>query len=49
MNAQDRQYLDRLLRFMQYDDRKDMYAVPKKRLEDYRALIERTFPQAIPI
>jgi hypothetical protein len=49
MNAQDRQYLDRLLRFMHYDDRKDMYAVPKKRLEDYRALIERAFPLAIPI
>lgn len=49
MNAQDRQYLDRLLLFMYYDDRKDMYAVPKKGLEDYRAMIEQAFPHAIPI
>lgn len=48
MNDQDRAYSERYLRpFMSYDAHKDMYAIPKKQLEDYRSLIETMFPDKI--
>jgi hypothetical protein len=48
MNEQDRNYTRQLFEpFTYYDERKDMYSVPTKRLEDYRALIDRAFPNEI--
>jgi hypothetical protein len=48
MNEQDRDYSVRFyMPFSHYDDRKDMYNVPSKRLEDYRHLIDRAFPDPI--
>ena len=48
MDARDREYTERLLRpFVAYDNRKDLYALPKKQLEDYRPLIDRMFPNEI--
>jgi hypothetical protein len=48
MNEQDREYSDRLfVPFRYYDERKDMFNLPNKRLEDYRPLIDRTFPNEI--
>jgi hypothetical protein len=50
MNVYDRDLTHRwLIPFMQYDDRKDMYAVPQKSFEDYRPLIDRMFPKPIVI
>jgi hypothetical protein len=49
MDDYDRQNIDRLIRFMQYDDHKDMYAVPRKGLAHYRPLLERAFPDPIVI
>lgn len=50
MNDQDRAYAERYLKpFMYYDERKDIYALPKKGLEDYRSLIDRAFPGKIVI
>jgi hypothetical protein len=36
-----------LIAFMAYDDSKDMYAVPKRQLEDYRPLLDAAFPREI--
>jgi hypothetical protein len=48
MNEQDREYTARYLhRLIHYDHRKDMYAIPKKSLEDYRSLIDSVFPHEI--
>jgi hypothetical protein len=48
MNEQDRDRTRRLfVSFRHYDERKDMYKIPSKRLEDYRSLIERAFPNEI--
>jgi hypothetical protein len=48
MNDQDREYTAQLfLPFTHYDERKDRYRLPKKRLEDYRALLDRAFPTEI--
>ncbi len=49
MDERDRSYLERYLRvFYKYDhDTKSIYALPKKRIEDYRDLIEETFPKPI--
>lgn len=48
MNEQDRDYSRRFfVPFTYYDDRKDMYNVPGKRLDDYRDLIDRAFPDEI--
>jgi hypothetical protein len=50
MNDQDRAYSERYLKlFVYYDERKDLYALPKKGLEDYRSLIDRAFPGKIVI
>ena len=49
MDDNDRRYVARLIRFMEYDNHKDMYSVPRKGLEDYRSLLERTFPHPIVI
>jgi predicted HD phosphohydrolase len=49
MDENDRRYVDRLIKFVHYDNQKDMYAVPTKTLEDYRPLIERAFPHPIVI
>lgn len=49
MDARDRALTERLfVPFERYDARKDMFALPAKRLEDYRPLIDRMFPEAIP-
>jgi hypothetical protein len=47
MDEYDRRYVDRLKRFMEYDNHKDMYAIPRRSLEDYRPLIDRTFPEPV--
>lgn len=48
MNDLDREYTEQLLEtFVRYDNRKDMYALPTKRFEDYRDLIDRAFPHEI--
>jgi hypothetical protein len=47
MNDYDRLHADRLRTFIAYDNHKDMYAVPRKSLEDYRPLLERAFPKPI--
>jgi hypothetical protein len=48
MNEQDQNYSRRLFEpFRYYDLRKDMYNMPTKRLEDYRPLIDRAFPNEI--
>lgn len=50
MNEQDRALTQRfLIPFVSYDLRKDLYALPLKQLEDYRSLIDATFPEKIPI
>jgi hypothetical protein len=47
MNDQDRTYAERLLRpFVRYDERKDFYVLPN-RLESFRELIDRAFPEPI--
>ena len=47
MDDDDRRLSDRLERFIAYDNRKDMYCIPRKTLEDYRPLLERAFPDPI--
>jgi hypothetical protein len=48
MNEQDRDYTHRLFApFAYHDGRKDIYDMPSKRLEDYRDLIDRAFPDEI--
>jgi hypothetical protein len=48
MDDQDRGYVRSVYNvFVTYDERKNMYAIPGKRLEDYRPLIERAFPRPI--
>ncbi len=48
MDARDRDYTERLLLpFIAYDNHKDLYALPKKQLEDYRPMIDRMFPNEI--
>lgn len=48
MDARDRELTERvLIPFMRHDDRKDMYAPPRKSYEDYRPLIDRMFPDPI--
>jgi hypothetical protein len=48
MDDRDCEYVQRLLLpFVHYDNRKDLYALPRKQLEDYRPLIERAFPDEI--
>jgi hypothetical protein len=48
MDDRDREYVQRLLLpFVYYDNLKDLYALPRKQLEDYRPLIERAFPDEI--
>jgi hypothetical protein len=48
MNDQDREYTQRyLIAFMAYDDRKDMYRLPRRQLEDYRTLLDAMFPHEI--
>jgi hypothetical protein len=48
MNDDDRALTKELfVPFEYYDSRKDMYYFPDKRLEDYRALLERAFPNEI--
>lgn len=51
MDARDRAYVERYLRpFARYDHgTKSPHYVPRRRIQDYRAVIERTFPAAIPI
>jgi hypothetical protein len=47
MDEHDRERVERLLRpFMRYDERKDIYVMPN-RLEDYRKLLDRAFPEPI--
>jgi hypothetical protein len=50
-DARDRDYAQRYLRpFSRYDHgTKSPYNVPPRRLEDYRAVIDRLFPEPIPI
>jgi hypothetical protein len=48
MDERDREYTRRLfVPFAHYDERKNMYGVPAKRLEDYRELVHRAFPDPI--
>ncbi len=47
MDEYDRRHAERLKRFIEYDNHKDMYALPRKTLEDYRPLLERAFPRPI--
>jgi hypothetical protein len=48
MDDRDREYVQRLLLpFVHYDNLKDLYALPRKQLEDYRPLVERAFPVEI--
>jgi hypothetical protein len=48
MDERDREYTRRLfVPFAHYDARKDIYSVPTKRLEDYRDLLDRAFPDPI--
>jgi len=49
MDARDREYADRYLTvFARYDQgSKSPYALPKKRIDEYRNLIEEAFPQGI--
>lgn len=48
MDERDRAYVGRFFSpFVPYDERKNMFAVPNKRLEDYRDLLDRAFPHAI--
>jgi hypothetical protein len=50
MNEYDRELTHRwLVRFMEYDDHKDMYALPQRSFEEYRPLIDRMFPYPIMI
>jgi hypothetical protein len=47
-DARDRAYVEQFFkRFVPYDTRKDMFALPAKRFEDYRSLLDRTFPEPI--
>jgi hypothetical protein len=48
MDEYDRVLTQRyLIPFMQYDLRKDLYAIPGKQLQDYRPMIEAAFPNKI--
>ena len=51
MDARDRDYLDRYWRpFRRYDSgTKSPHYVPRRRIRDYKALVERTFPVPIAI
>lgn len=49
MDARDRAYTDRYLRrFQHYDqESKSMYVLPRKRIEDYRPLLEKFLPRQL--
>ena len=48
MNEQDRVWVKQyFVPFVRYDNQKNMFALPPKRLRDYRALLDRTFPEQI--
>lgn len=49
MNERDREYTDRYLRtFARYDfGTKSFYHIPKRKIEDYRDLVEEFFPEPI--